>query len=64
MHLGADDMASDQDETDEPLLSPMEIAFRQAQAGSSEPKFRDRKSRRDRRDDMDDIYRRTLEQGK
>jgi transcriptional accessory protein Tex/SPT6 len=55
------------DEDEEPGLSPMEIAFLQAQAQAEEEgrRFRGRNNRKKRRnnqfdDDMEDIYRRTL----
>ncbi|HOT90505.1 MAG TPA: S1 RNA-binding domain-containing protein [Anaerolineae bacterium] len=63
MQLEAEDMGATDDE-EESILSPMEIAFQQAQAMSNERKSRNRKNkqRQSRRDDMDDIYRRTLQQ--
>ena len=66
MQLEAEDMG-EEDGDQEPILSAMEIAFQQAQAMSDERKSRNRKSkqrntRRDNRDNMEDIYRRTLEQ--
>jgi transcriptional accessory protein Tex/SPT6 len=66
MQLEAEDMG-EEDSDQEPILSAMEIAFQQAQAMSDERKSRNRKSkqrntRRDNRDNMEDIYRRTLEQ--
>ncbi len=62
MQLQSDDADADEDE--EPTLSPMEIAFQQARAMSDERQSRNRKNkqRQSRRDDMDDIYRRTLQQ--
>ncbi len=63
MQFGSGDMDQD-DSEDEPALSPMEIAFQQAQAISADerrPRNR-RNKRQNRRDDMDDIYRRTLRQ--
>ncbi|MFN2286503.1 MAG: S1 RNA-binding domain-containing protein [Anaerolineae bacterium] len=66
MQLEAEDMG-EEDSDQEPILSAMEIAFQQAQAMSDERKSRNRKSkqrntRRDNRDNMEDIYRRTLQQ--
>lgn len=63
LQLEADDMDEDEG-ADEPELSPMEIAFQQARAMSDERQSRSRKSkqRETRRDDLDDIYRRTLQQ--
>jgi len=63
MQLEAEDMDEEKD-AEEPALSPMEIAFQQAQAMSDERKSRNRKNkqRAARRDNMDDIYRRTLQQ--
>ena len=63
LQLEADDVDEDGDE-EEPTLSVMEIAYQQAQAMSDERKSRSRKNkqRQSRRDDMDDIYRRTLQQ--
>jgi small subunit ribosomal protein S1 len=63
LQLEAEDM--DEEESDEePTLSAMEIAFQQAQAMSDERKSRNRKNkqRETRRDNMEDIYRRTLQQ--
>ena len=61
MQLGTDDV--EQDDEDEPALSPMEIAFQQAQVLSEERKPRSRKNKRQSmRDDFDAIYRRTLDQ--
>jgi transcriptional accessory protein Tex/SPT6 len=62
-HTEAEDMPVDEDEEEDPALSAMEIAFLQAQALSSDDRLsRTRKNKRQRRDqDMDDIYRRTLE---
>jgi small subunit ribosomal protein S1 len=62
MQIQSDDADADEDE--EPTLSPMEIAFQQARAMSDERQSRNRKNkqRQNRRDDMDDIYRRTLQQ--
>lgn len=61
------DMAGVEDEEDdEPTLSPMEIAFMQAQAQAQSERRRPRRSERSRRrrnhddDDLEDIYRRTL----
>ncbi|MEJ5308682.1 MAG: S1 RNA-binding domain-containing protein [Anaerolineae bacterium] len=63
MQLEAEDMGQEED-AEEPALSPMEIAFQQAQAMSDERKSRNRKNkqRAARRDTMEDIYRRTLHQ--
>ena len=62
MNLGGGNV--DEDEDVEPALSAMEIAFQQAQALSAdERRPRGRKGKRQsRRDDMDDIYSRTLRQ--
>ncbi len=63
MQLEAEDMGQEED-AEEPALSPMEIAFQQAQAMSEERRSRNRKNkqRAARRDNMEDIYRRTLHQ--
>lgn len=64
MQLDNNDMDADE-EDEEPTLSAMEIAFQQARAMSDERKSRSRKNKqreKGRRDDMDDIYRRTLQQ--
>ncbi|MGC9393383.1 MAG: S1 RNA-binding domain-containing protein [Anaerolineae bacterium] len=66
MRLDLEDLGEENSD-EEPVLSPMEIAFQQAQAMSNERKSRNRKNRqrdtrRDDRDNMEDIYRRTLEQ--
>ncbi len=64
MQLDSDD-ADANEEDEEPTLSAMEIAFQQARAMSDERKSRNRKNQqrqKGRRDDMDDIYRRTLQQ--
>jgi len=63
MQLQAEDM-DEEESNEEPALSVMEIAFQQAQAMSDERRSRNRKSkqRESRRDDMDEIYRRTLQQ--
>ncbi len=52
---------------EEPFLSPMEMAFRQAQEAARQRRSRDKSSKRqggNRRDDMEDIYLRTLQRGK
>lgn len=54
-----------EDDEDAPMLSPMEIAYRQAQSRSNERRgkgktSRRRESRQSDYDDMDDIFRRTL----
>lgn len=65
----ADASAESYDEQEEPGLSPMEIAFLQAQAqAQADGRLRDRGGNRNRRrsnrsndsDDMEDIFRRTL----
>lgn len=62
MKLDTGDAASDSDE-DEPMLSPMEIAFQQARAlSATERRSRKKGKRQSHRDDMDDVYRRTLQQ--
>ena len=62
MQVESVEMAAN-DEEEDPSLSPMEIAFLQAQAQSTDDRrSRSRKNKRQRRDDdRDDIYRRTLE---
>lgn len=57
------EVAPEETEEEDSSFSPMEIAFLQAQAQSSEERrSRTRKNKRQRYDeDMDDIYRRTLE---
>jgi ribosomal protein S1 len=60
----ADDLKDEQ-----PFVSPMELAYRQAQEAARQRRGRDKGSarrydRRDSQDDLEDIYRRTLEQGK
>lgn len=62
LNLGSADVA--EDDEDEPALSAMEIAFQQAQALSADerrPRSR-RNKRQNRRDDLDDIFNRTLRQ--
>ncbi len=56
-------IAEIEDEEEEPFLSPMEIAFRDAQE-SVEHKGQNqgKKKHRQRGDDLEDIYRRTLEE--
>jgi len=55
----------EEEDSDEPLLSAMEIAYRQAQSTNRSRRERDRQAKRkSSRDDFDDIYRRTLEQGR
>ena len=64
LNLGADDVVDDS-EHDEPMLSAMEIAFRQAQVTSSDQSRRARvrrAKRKNSRRDLEDIYRRTLNQ--
>jgi transcriptional accessory protein Tex/SPT6 len=53
------------EESDEPLMSAMEIAYRQAQSTNRSRRERERQAKRkSSRDDFDDIYRRTLQQGR
>jgi len=60
MNLEPEELSEEED--DEPLLSAMEIAYRQAQSTNRSRRERDRMSKRkSSRDDFDDIYRRTLE---
>ena len=62
MQLDAGDVGQDDGE-DEPRLSQMKIAYQQAQAlsaGSHRPRKKSKRQRR--RNEMDDIYRRTLQQ--
>jgi transcriptional accessory protein Tex/SPT6 len=63
MYVEAEEMPPEEEDEEDAGLSAMEIAFLQAQALSSEDRrSRTRKNKRQRRDqDMDDIYRRTLE---
>ena len=63
IHVETEEIPAEDEEEGNPSLSPMEIAFLQAQALSTEDRrSRTRKNKRQRRDqDMDDIYRRTLE---
>jgi transcriptional accessory protein Tex/SPT6 len=67
--LHTEDVTESYDEQEEPGLSPMEIAFLQAQAqAQADGRLRDRSNRGGRRrsnrgndvDDMEDIFRRTL----
>jgi transcriptional accessory protein Tex/SPT6 len=62
LHSESADYA-DLEEEIEPGLSPMEIAFLQAQAQAQEDqrRFRRKKGRGGRDDDLEDIYRRTLD---
>lgn len=63
MNLEAEE--AEDEESDEPLMSAMEIAYRQAQSTNRSRRERDRQSKRKTsRDDFDDIYRRTLQQGR
>jgi ribosomal protein S1 len=60
LNLGhAEAMQAIEDEED-PFLSPMEIAFRQAQKSSRPTRSKRRRHQRDDEDDLEDIYRRTL----
>lgn len=60
MNLEPEELSDEED--DEPLLSAMEIAYRQAQSTGRSRRERDRQAKRKTsRDDLDDIYRRTLE---
>jgi predicted RNA-binding protein with RPS1 domain len=67
IHVETEEIPVEEEDNGDPSMSPMEIAFLQAQALSSEDRrSRTRKNKRTsastRRDeDMDDIYRRTLE---
>jgi transcriptional accessory protein Tex/SPT6 len=63
IYVEAEEMPPEEENEGDAGLSAMEIAFLQAQALSSEDRrSRTRKNKRQRRDqDMDDIYRRTLE---
>lgn len=66
MQLDNDDANAGEEDDEEPALSAMEIAFQQARAMSDGRKSRrhknkPRQSRRDE-DEMDNIYRRTLQQ--
>jgi small subunit ribosomal protein S1 len=65
IHVETTEIPAEEEDDGDPGMSPMEIAFLQAQAISSEERrSRTRKNKRtsSRRDeDMDDIYRRTLE---
>jgi ribosomal protein S1 len=58
-----EEIAEIQDEEEEPFLSPMEIAFRDAQEDVKQKNRARGSKRRGRRqkDDLDDIFRRTLE---
>ncbi|MBN1873779.1 MAG: S1 RNA-binding domain-containing protein [Anaerolineae bacterium] len=60
MHLESEDLSVEEEE-DEPFLSPMEMAFRDANIKTSARKSRrDNKRKRRRSNDYEDIYRRTL----
>ncbi len=63
LSLQLEDEKVESEEDTEPKLSAMEIAYQQARAMSEERKSRNRKNkqRQTRRDDMDEIYRRTLQ---
>jgi len=63
LNLGRDNAVDDEQEN-EPMLSAMEIAFRQAQVTSSDSSRRARvrrAKRKNSRRDLEDIYRRTLD---
>ncbi len=63
MQLDAGDYLGDSEDDDEaPMLSPMEIAFREAQVDQEKSRRNRRKPKRRRKHEtMDDIYRRTLD---
>ncbi len=61
LSLDLGDSEPTEDEEEEPMLSPMELAFRRAQSQNAKKKSRGSKRKRRQYDDWDDIYRRTLE---
>ena len=55
-------LAEIQDEEEEPFLSPMQIAFRDAQQDiERKERNQEKKSRKQKQDDLDEIFRRTLQ---
>jgi ribosomal protein S1 len=67
MHLGTEDMVFDEEENEDPALSAMEVAFREAQGDTKSfnrgGRNRRRSKRQSKHGDLEDIYKRTLRHG-